>query len=399
MSRRRRSRWILAVSAAVGLLLLSITDAADGAQPADVPLDELRVATTEVAAGLARPTAIAALNDGSGRLLITEKAGTVRGFHPGSGLEAEPVLDLNDRVNATENERGLLGLAVGPDFTQRQAVYVAYTAASDNAVTLSRVRLDTGAEEVLLTQPHAEFGNHNGGHVAFGPDGHLYLGIGDGGGGGDPLQNGQNLNTLLGKIIRIDVGSACGELPYCVPADNPFVGVAGAREEIWSYGLRNPWRFSFDQADGSLWIADVGQGSFEEVDHVAGTQGGVNFGWSCKEGPNIFDEARCAPDAQYTDPVFHYATGAEGCAVIGGFVYRGAEFADLAAGTYVATDYCSATAFGLRANADGTHTSGTIGTFPESITAFGTDEAGELYAVDDRPGRLFRVSFEHVPTA
>ncbi|MGH3759366.1 PQQ-dependent sugar dehydrogenase [Actinophytocola sp.] len=392
----------MAIPAAVGALLLSMIGAASGAASgmearADVPLDELRVATTEVAAGLARPTAIAALKDGSGRLLITEKSGTVRGFHPDTGLEAEPVLDITDRVDESENERGLLGLAVAPDFGQSQAVYVAYTALPNGAVTLSRIRLDTGAEEVLLVQEHAEFGNHNGGHLMFGSDGHLYLGIGDGGGGGDPLENGQNLNTLLGKIVRIDVSATCGDLPYCVPADNPFVGVSGARAEIWSYGLRNPWRFSFDEADGSLWIADVGQGRFEEVDHIAGAQGGVNFGWSCMEGPNVFDEQRCEPDVEYTDPVFHYASGTEGCAVIGGFVYRGERFADLAGGTYVATDYCSATAWALRANADGTYTSGTIGAFPETVTAFGADEAGELYVVNDQPGRLFRVSFEHVP--
>ena len=269
---------------------------------------------------------------------------------------------------------------------------MAYTALPDGAVTLSRVQLGTGAEEVLLSQEHAEFGNHNGGHLTFGPDGYLYLGIGDGGSGGDPFGSGQNLDTLLGKILRVDVARACGALPYCVPADNPFVGVAGARAEIWAWGLRNPWKFSFDKADNSLWIADVGQGRSEEVDHLGGRTGGANFGWSCMEGPNVFDETRCDPDAEYTAPVFHYRSGVEGCAVIGGFVYRGQKYARLAAGAYVAADFCSATAWGLRQNADGTYENAVLGTFPESVTSFGVDAWGELYVVDE-PGRLHRVSF------
>jgi glucose/arabinose dehydrogenase len=379
------------VAATATTLLLGSTGVATATR--DVPLDQLRVGATEVAAGLNRPTAIAPLPDG--RLLITEKSGTVRAFHPRTGLAPSPVLDLTDRINESENERGLLGIAAAPDFRRSQNLYVAYTALPDGAVTLSRVNLGTGAEKVLLSQEHAEFGNHNGGHVQFGKDGYLYLGIGDGGSGGDPFESGQNLDTLLGKIIRIDVSRSCGALPYCVPADNPFVGNAGARKEIWAWGLRNPWKFSFDRADGSLWIADVGQGRFEEVDHIGARVGGANFGWSCMEGPNVFDETRCDATADYTDPAFHYRSAIDGCAVIGGFVYRGQKYASLAGGTYVATDFCSATVWGLRAKSDGTYDSATIGTFPEAVTSFGTDVWGELYVVTDDPGRLFRVSFAH----
>jgi glucose/arabinose dehydrogenase len=364
-----------------------------GADPTGrgIPLPELRVTTTEVATDLTRPTTIVGLPDG--RLLITEKPGRIRSYDPRTGLAARPVLDMSSRVNESEAERGLLGLALAPDYARSGNVYVAYTRLPDGAVTLSRIKLATGAEQVLLTQPHAEFANHNGGHVTFGPDGYLYLGIGDGGSGGDPFESGQNLNTLLGKILRIDVSHACGGRQYCVPASNPFVGVSGARPEIWAWGLRNPWKFAFDKTDSSLWIADVGQGRYEEIDHIGARQGGTNFGWSCKEGPIVFDETRCEPDAVFTDPVFHYRSGVEGCAVIGGLVYHGQKYANLADGTYVAADFCAMTAYGLRANPDGTHTGATIGTFPESVTAFGADNKGEFYVVTETPGTLYRVGF------
>lgn len=390
---RRRSRLftvpLLAVATAVGLAA-----PADAGGGRGVPLEELQVTTREVAADLTRPTSIAGLPDG--RLLITEKPGRIRVYDPRTGLSPTPVLDISNRINESEAERGLLGLALAPDYARTRNVYVAYTGLPDGAVTLSRLKLTTGAEQVLLTQEHAEFANHNGGHVTFGPDGYLYLGIGDGGSGGDPFGSGQNLNTLLGKILRIDVSRTCGALPYCVPRGNPFVGVSGARPEIWAWGLRNPWKFSFDKADGSLWIADVGQGRFEEIDHIGGRDGGVNFGWSCMEGPIVFDETRCDPAVDLTDPVFHYRSGAEGCAVIGGGVYRGQRYAALAAGTYLSADFCNMTARALRQNRDGTYTGATIGAFPEYPTAFGTDNRGELYVVTDLPGKLYQVGFTRV---
>ncbi|MGB3440471.1 MAG: PQQ-dependent sugar dehydrogenase [Actinophytocola sp.] len=379
---------LLTAATAIGLAVPANGDGSG------VPLDQLRVTTTEVAADLTKPTSITGLPDG--RLLITEKPGRVRVYDQRTGLAPTPVLDLSDRVNDSEAERGLLGLALAPDFARTRNVYVAYTRLPDGAVTLSRVKLTTGAEQVLLTQEHAEFGNHNGGHVTFGPDGYLYLGIGDGGSGGDPFGSGQNLNTLLGKILRIDVSRTCGALPYCVPRSNPFAGTSGARPEIWAWGLRNPWKFSFDKTDGSLWIADVGQGRYEEIDHIGARDGGANFGWSCMEGPIVFDETRCEPDAAFTDPVFHYRSGTEGCAVIGGAVYHGRRYADLADGTYVAADFCAMTAWGLRADRDGGHTGAAIGTFPEYVTAFGTDNHGEFYVVTETPGKLYQVGFTRV---
>lgn len=397
MSRLRRIGLVCTVAA---LLSATVAPAAtaepDGSGPG-VPLDQLTVVTTPVATGLAQPVAMAAANDRSGRMLIAERAGTVRAFHPKDGLAADPVLDIRDRVNSTGLERGLLGIVPAPDFQQTSQVYVAYTSKPDGALTLSRVPLGEPArEQVLLTQEHSQFANHNGGQLAFGRDGYLYWGLGDGGGGGDPLATGQNLGTLLGKILRLDVSRSCGELPYCVPKTNPFVGKPGARPEIWAYGLRNPWRFSFDRQDGSLWVGDVGQSAYEEVNHAKAGRGGLNFGWSCKEGPAVFNAERCAADATYTDPVFHYRTGTEGCSVIGGHVYRGHRYAGLAFGTYVATDWCSGTAWAVRKGDDGTYRSATIGKFPTQVSSLAEDRSGELYAITDRTGELHRVGFERV---
>jgi glucose/arabinose dehydrogenase len=391
MSRLRRAGIVFAMAA---LLPATVTPAAaDGRH--GVPLDELTVVTTQVADGLVRPVAMVAANDRSGRLLIAEKRGTVRVFHSDDGLAADPVLDISDRVNSVANERGLLGIVPAPDFRRTGQVYVAYTRLPDGALTLSRIPLgDPAKEEVLLTQDHAQFSNHNGGQLAFGRDGYLYWSLGDGGSGGDPDANGLNLGTLLGKVLRLDVSRSCGELAYCVPRKNPFVKTPGARPEIWAYGLRNAWRFSFDALDGSLWLADVGQNSVEEINHARAFQGGLNYGWSCMEGPEVFNAERCSPEDDYTDPVFHYQTGVEGCAVIGGHVYRGKEFSRLAYGTYVATDYCSGTAWGIRKNRDGSYQTGSIGQFPLQVSSFTTDRSGELYAVTDRTGQLHRVGFD-----
>ncbi|MFY1698005.1 PQQ-dependent sugar dehydrogenase [Solwaraspora sp. WMMA2101] len=374
------------------------TDAHVG--PLAVPLDQLTVTTTQVAFGLQRPTAMVAPDDDSDRLFITEKTGRVRVYHPDTGLAAAPLLDLGDRVDTSGNERGLLGIATSPDFATDPVIYLAYTALPDGAVTLARIALDDPGQqpvpvdevEVVLAQPHAEFANHNGGQLAFGTDGYLYWSIGDGGGADDVLGTGQDLGTLLGKILRIDVSARCGELAYCVPADNPFVGDADARAEIWAYGLRNPWRFSVDPADGSLWIADVGQGRYEEVNHLRG-QPGANLGWSCREGPVEFDPQRCDPAADYADPVFHYQTSVGGCAVIGGHVYRGSASADIAAGTYLATDYCSATAYAVRPRVDGGYDTAVIGELPIQPTSIGVAADGEFYLVNDLPGQLHRISF------
>ncbi len=268
--RRRPAFLVSTLLLAVAALLLTALapSPAAAADPSPVPLPSISATTTQVASGLRRPTALAAPDDGTDRLFITEKSGRVRAYHPDTGLASAPLLDITSSVDESGNERGLLGIALPPDFADSQDLYLAYTALPDGAVTLARYRLDESRLEPLLAQPHAEYSNHNGGQLAFGPDGKLYWSIGDGGGSGDPFRSGQRLDTLLGKIMRVDVSRACAPLAYCVPGDNPFVDTPGARPEIWLYGLRNPWRFSFDRADGSMWIGDVGQGRWEEIDHL-----------------------------------------------------------------------------------------------------------------------------------
>ncbi|GAA3763908.1 PQQ-dependent sugar dehydrogenase [Salinactinospora qingdaonensis] len=399
-----RWAWRVSVAAAAAVLGLSTQfgAVANAASAAQVPLDDLEVTTTQVASGLDRPTAMVTPEDGSNRMLITEKPGTVRAYHADTGLSADPLLDISDRITSSGNEQGLLGIATASDFAQDPALYVAYTSAPDGTLTLSRFPMDSpsqspvsaAGEEILLTQEHADYGNHNGGALAFGPEGYLYWSLGDGGGSGDPLDNGQDPSTLLGTIVRLDVSQTCGDNNYCVPPDNPFVSDPEARSEIWVYGLRNAWRFSFDSADDSLWIADVGQGSIEEVNHLAAGEAGTNFGWSCMEGSTVFDEERCASDADYTDPVFSYPHEDGACSVTGGYVYRGEEFTELADGTYVMTDYCNGAAWGVRAADDGTYTAARIGELPIQTTTFGVGPAGELYLANDLPGQLHRVEFE-----
>nr|WP_221382206.1 PQQ-dependent sugar dehydrogenase [Actinoplanes polyasparticus] len=397
-----RSRTVAVLAGLLASVLsapLSHPVSAAGASPTRAaPLAELTVVSEQVASGLRRPIAITGLPDG--RMLIAEKDGTVRAYHPDTGLAADPVLDLTARIDTSDNERGLLGITPAPNFARTGMLYVSYTSLPAGALTVARLPINAPERlQVLLTQEHAEYGNHNGGQVAFGRDGYLYWSTGDGGHANDPFKAGQDLGTLLGKIVRIDVNRACGAKPYCSPAGNPFVRTPGARPEIWLYGLRNPWKFSID-IDNSLWIGDVGQGLVEEVNHIRPWQGGSNLGWSCREGTPVFDPAQCRPGVRYVDPVFeyeHYMT--EGCSVTGGVVYRGSRTPE-ARGTYVASDYCSTQAFAVRPKPGGGYESATIGTFPTQPTAFAADVHGELYVLSDYPGWLNRVRFERVtPTS
>jgi glucose/arabinose dehydrogenase len=349
-----------------------------------------------VADGLADPLFAGHAGDGSGRLFVLEQAGRIRVVRDGS-LLPEPYLDLSDRI-AAGGERGLLGLAFSPAFGTDGRLFVDYTDRDGNTV-VSEVtapdpaadRADPASERVLLRieQPYA---NHNGGALAMGADGLLWIATGDGGSGGDPQGNGQRLDTLLGKLLRIDPRPAAGA-PYAMPADNPFVGRAGgrkeARGEIWAYGLRNPWRFSFDRATGDLWIGDVGQGSLEEVDHwPAGSPAGPNFGWNTMEGSACFEPADGCDRDGLVLPVAEYGHD-RGCAVTGGYVYRGAGVAGLT-GTYLYADYCSGTIWGLDAAAERPEPRALLES-GVSVASFGEDEAGEVYVVDLAGGRVYRV--------
>jgi glucose/arabinose dehydrogenase len=340
-----------------------------------------------VVSGLDSPVDIQFPGDGTGRMFVLEQAGRIRLVDNGQ-LAATPFLDLTDRVHSTGNEQGLLGLAFDPHYTDNGFFYVNYTGElgatfiSRFRVTSDPNRADPGSEKNLLhiSQP---FANHNGGVLAFGPDGYLYAGLGDGGSADDPFGNGQNTDTLLGKILRIDVA---GGDPYAIPADNPFVN-GGGKPEIWAYGLRNPWRLSFDRATGDLYIADVGQDAWEEVDYVpAGQGGGLDFGWNYREGMHPF---RGSPPAtlQLTYPVAEYSHAEGGCSVTGGYVYRGAMPEWL--GIYLYGDFCSGIIWGLM-KSDGGWQHRVLFDSGANITTFGQDGSGEIYLAS-RGGTIYRL--------
>lgn len=318
--------------------------------------------------------------DGSGRLYILEKPGRIRLYENGQ-LAPTPFLDINDRVNDDSNEMGLLGLAFHPQYAQNGYFYVNYTGKGGDTF-ISRFQttvngVDPASETILLTikQP---FPNHNGGALAFGPDGYLYIATGDGGFQGDPMGNAQSLEALLGKILRIDVDSAS---PYAIPADNPF------GNEVYHYGLRNPWRISFDKATGDLYIGDVGQGEWEEIDHVAaGSRGGLNFGWDYYEGNHEYDPQGVT--GEYVFPVAEYSHTEGGCSVTGGYVYRGAmpEWS----GIYLYGDYCSGYVWGLM-QVNGQWQARLLFEAKVRITSFGQDESGEVYLLSDG-GEVFKLT-------
>jgi glucose/arabinose dehydrogenase len=331
-----------------------------------------RVRLVQVAE-LQQPVATA-VRPGDQALYIAEQTGGVRALRGGK-LDPTPVVDVADQI-VVGGERGLLGLAFAPD---GRHLYLDFTdRAGDTQVVELAMRgrqADPGSQRLVLKvdQP---FANHNGGQLAFGPDGMLYIALGDGGGGGDPQGNGQSLDTLLGKILRIDP-RASGGRPYRVPSDNPFVDRGGARPEIWDYGLRNPWRFSFDPATGDLWIGDVGQNAWEEVDHEPAGSGGRNYGWNRREGLHAFDGAR--PDGA-VDPVIEYGREGGACTVIGGFVYWGKRIPDLR-GAYLYGDYCAGWVRAARVRGGRVAEQRDLGLSVPNLSSFGVDPAGELYAM------------------
>ncbi len=348
---------------------------------------------TPVASGLEQPVAIATAGDGSNRLFVLEQQGQIKIIEDGKLLD-QPFLDIRTLVRSG-GERGLLGIAFHPNYAENGFFYVNYTREQQGLETViarfkisSPGRAEPDSLKILMTfsQP---FGNHNGGQLAFGPDGYLYIATGDGGSGGDPQDNSQNLNNLLGKILRIDVDN--GE-PYAIPADNPFVGQNETRPEIWTYGLRNPWRFSFDRATGDLFISDVGQNSLEEINwQEASGSGGENYGWRRMEGGNCFNPSENCNDGSLVLPIIEYPTNL-GCAVTGGYRYRGAI--NELAGQYIYGDYCGGQLWGAIQNADGSWSSQLLMDTSLRISTFGEDEAGEIYVADYASGTIYRLSEE-----
>jgi len=379
------------------------------------------VSLSQVASGLVRPVSITNAGDGSGRLFIVEQAGKILIFD--ETLSAEPFLDIEARVASPAsgggNEQGLLGLAYSPAYTEDGYFYVYYTMhGGDNVLSRFSVSgdpnsADPTSEEKLLVFPHPTYTNHNGGQLAFGPDGYLYIGTGDGGGGGDPLGNAQDPSSLSGKLLRIDVdnqslpsepfvGDHLYYLPifclseqtmtgnYAVPDDNPFVDAPGFRPEIWALGLRNPWRFSFDRLTGDLFIADVGQNRWEEINfQPAVSLGGENYGWNIMEGEECYQSDSCNK-TNLTLPVHVYQNfSSSNCSVTGGYVYRGLEIPGLD-GVYIFGDFCSGTIWGLQK--DGEQWQNEILTSTSlRISSFGEAENGEIFLTDISGGGMYQI--------
>jgi glucose/arabinose dehydrogenase len=361
---------------------------------AGTPVSGTPALTTQlVARGFASPLDLKVPTGDDARLFVVEQGGRIR-IVRGGAILPQPFLDISARISSG-GEQGLLGLAFHPSYRSNGRFYVNYTdPGGDSHVSEFKVSAnadvaDASSERTLLfvRQP---FANHNGGGLAFGSDGFLYAGFGDGGSGGDPFGNGQNLQTPLGKMLRIDVDR--GD-PFAIPADNPFTGVSGAVPSIWAYGLRNPFRFSFDAATGDLYVGDVGQESVEEIDvGLLARRGGENYGWNLTEGSQCYQPSSGCNRTGLTLPVTEY-THADGCAVIGGVVYRGCRLPGYA-GTYFYSDYCSAFVRSFRlANGQATEArdwTGQLGRGLDRPTSFGTDADGEVYIVD-QDGEIYKI--------
>ncbi|HFC53092.1 MAG TPA: hypothetical protein ENJ43_01515 [Gammaproteobacteria bacterium] len=343
-----------------------------------------------------QPLAMLQAPDNDGRWYVVERGGTVRTFTGGES-STRVFADISDRVLAPDpiwSEQGLLGMAFPPDFASKRQVYLSYNRKPDGTSVISRftvrsdgLSVDIGSEQVILTveQPNA---NHNGGGIAFGPDGYLYIGFGDGGGAGDEENNAQNTHNLLGAMLRIDVSRSAGGKPYAIPADNPFASSSGCGDgagcpEIWAWGLRNPWRWSFDRATGKLWAGDVGQDAWEEVDIV---EGGKNYGWRCYEGSHEYNTAGCGARDQYTFPVVEYGHD-EGRSITGGYVYRGNAIPGLR-GTYLYADYVEGKVWGFSVEGGETELLASSGL---SIASFAEGNDGELYLLNYDGGTIYKI--------
>lgn len=362
---------------------------------------------TPFATGLSQPVKIT--HAGDNRLFVVQQSGEIRIVQPDGTVLATPFLDISGRVVAG-GERGLLGMAFEPG--SATVFYVNYTRKSTNNqqngdTIIARYRVtggdpnvaDPNSEEIVLTvdQPDS---NHNAGDLAFGPDGYLYIPLGDGGGGGDPGDNAQDLNELLGKVLRIKV---TGAQTYAIPADNPYANDnnPATRAEIWAAGLRNPWRFSFDRQTHAMYIGDVGQGAYEEINfQAADSTGGENYGWDCREGAHPYNQNQqspaCTPNGSYIDPIFEYGRS-DGCSVVGGYVYRGAAYPSLI-GHYLLADYCTGNFWSLIRDNQNRWVSTAHGKLMNNPSSFGEDQNGELYVAGHTNGIIYRVITD-MPTA
>lgn len=328
-------------------------------------------------------------DDKNGLIFVTEQSGVIYSFTTNQPQQSLHVfLDITNRVNRGGNEEGLLGFTFDPKYQDNGYFYVYYSATNPRRSVVSRFSLDrenlnvaTPQTEAIIMEIEQPYSNHNGGQLAFGPDGYLYIGLGDGGSSGDPQHNGQNLDTLLGKILRIDVNELSAKGDYKIPPDNPFVGITGARAEIWALGLRNPWRFSFDKNTGLLWAGDVGQNKWEEIDIII--KGG-NYGWNIMEGFHCYSPSNDCTQSGLTLPLFEY-DHSQGCSVTGGYVYRGDKIPSLK-GYYIYGDYCSGNIWALRYNGNPLIQNILLTKSGLRITSFGEDLAGNIYILSQEGG-------------
>lgn len=369
------------------LLALSVTSVAQ------------TIAIPEFATGLSGPVEIT--HAGDSRLFVVQQSGAIRILKADGTLKPNNFLTLTNATISTGGERGLLGLAFHPQYATNGYFFVNYTRAGDGATVVARysvdpnnpdVALPTGTPFITIAQP---FTNHNGGTIKFGPDGYLYIGMGDGGSAGDPGNRAQNINDNLGKMLRINVDEPSGNLLYSNPGDNPYVGVAG-NDEIWATGLRNPWKFSFDRLNGDLWIADVGQNAQEEINHVSSAEAGLNYGWKCYEANNVYTSGCAQSGTTYTFPVASYPHSGGACSVTGGYVYTGATYPALQ-GKYFFADLCVNRIGMVDVNTNAITYSATFSTGNPnnpgfSWTSFGQDVNGELYVASASLGKIFRVT-------
>ena len=393
---KNQLRKAVASALAAALLTLAFVPAAlaqEGAGPVtmrEAPPDATTFRLELVAGGFTRPLGLTNAGDDSGRLFLLEQGGVVHIIEGGEVLP-QPFLDVSsllpdDARGGGYSERGLMGMVFHPNYAENGRFFIHYTdqlgtsVIAEYRVSADPNTADPASERQLLRVDHP-YRNHNGGQLAFGPDGYLYIAMGDGGSANDPLGHGQNPFSLLGTIMRIDVDNVAGNEPYSIPESNPFADGVDALPEIWAIGLRNPWRFSFDRATGDLYIADVGQNAWEEINFVAaGDRGGMNFGWNAYEGAHRLSGG-AEPSPDMVPPVVEYGHG-EGCSVTGGYVYRGEAIPELE-GVYLYGDWCTGFVWGAYRDAAGAWQSVRLMQTQRSITSFGEDEQGELYLVDD----------------
>src|SRR4051812_23021188 len=389
-------RSLAVIALGLGVLMAPVDAAATTS--ATVRPSTVSVHLSKRAGGFVDPVAVTTARDGATRTYVTEQRGTVRLVTNGTHVHSGFYLDIRSRV-VSGGEQGLLSIVFDPKFNSHPFLWAAYTRKSDGALQVSRFHASSASatsvsastEVRLFTVPHPQETNHNGGQLMFGHDGFLYISTGDGGGAGDPFGNAEKLTSLSGKLLRVDAEHFCGKAHYCIPSTNPFHKAASTNKRlVFDYGLRNPVRLSLCAGNGSLWIGDVGQGAWEEVDHVS-TTGGRDFGWSCREGNVTFNSSRCSGRTM-TRPVGVYAHGSSNanCAIIGGFAYHGTAYS-FAKGVYFYADYCSGHIWALGRTSSGGYPSALVGEAGGiNLTGFGETDTHEILAVA-QSGNLYRL--------